>query len=43
MENIQNPSDEPRPSQTNVQEEKQSEDHRQGKEEETGRANKQMN
>ena len=40
MENIQNHNHEQRPSQTNVQEEKQSEDHRQGKEEETGRASK---
>lgn len=43
MENIQNPSNEPRPSQTNIQEGTQSEDHRQGKEEETGRASKQIN
>lgn len=43
MENIQNPSNEPTLSQTNLQEEKQSEDHRQGKEEETGRASKNIN
>lgn len=38
MENIQKPSSEPKPSQTDLQEEKQSKDHRQGKEEETGTA-----
>lgn len=37
MKNIQNPRDEPGPNQTNVREEKQNKDHRQGKEEERRR------
>lgn len=43
MKDIQKPSDEPRPNQTNIWEEKQNKDHRQGKWEVKRRASKQMN